>query len=178
MLTSRFTSALQLAVKAHDGQYRKYGHKVPYVTHPIAVAHIVYSSLHSVLEAKELDIITSAAVLHDVIEDTPTTAEDMAKVIGDEITELVLQVTKVSKPSDGDRATRVEIDRQHFIKASWMGGTIKLADCFHNMRDIEKQDSGFAKVYMAEKKALIPYLSGYVALKNAAMAEVNRFFMK
>ena len=65
--------------------------------------------------------------------------------------ELVDDLTDVSKPQDGNRATRKELDRQHTAKASPDAKTIKLADLISNSRSIMKDDPNFAKVYMKEK---------------------------
>ena len=77
--------ALDYATKMHEGQKRESGE--PYITHPIAVANILidlgldYSAV-------------SAALLHDCVEDTTATDEDIKRNFGDEIAELVLGVTK------------------------------------------------------------------------------------
>jgi (p)ppGpp synthase/HD superfamily hydrolase len=76
------------------------------------------------------------------------------------IYELVLQVTDVSKLSDGNRAVRKEIDRQHIAKASQFGKIIKLADIINNTASIVQHDPEFAKVYMPEKRRLLEVLIG------------------
>src|SRR5271157_433956 len=55
--------------------------------------------------------VISAAMMHDVLEDTDVMAEEMRRVFGDAITDLVLEVTDVSRPSDGKRAVRKEKDK-------------------------------------------------------------------
>ena len=62
--------------------------------------------------------IRIAAWLHDVVEDTPTLLEDVESAFGKSVAYLVDCLTDVSKPSDGNRAVRKEIDRQHLAKAS------------------------------------------------------------
>jgi hypothetical protein len=62
-------------------------------------------------------------MMHDVLEDTDVTAEEMRRVFGDAITDLVLEVTDVSRPSDGKRAVRKEKDKDHLAKSS-PGGAI------------------------------------------------------
>lgn len=68
-------------------------------------------------------------------------------------------VTDVSKPSDGNRATRKAIDRRHLSEASSEGKAIKLADTIDNTSDIVQNDPEFAVVYLQEKRLLVPALS-------------------
>ena len=87
---SMIEKAYQVAKKAHDGQVRKSGE--PYIIHPLCVA-IILADL-------ELDKESIAAgLLHDVVEDTPMTTEDLAKEFGDEVALLVDGVTKLGQLS-------------------------------------------------------------------------------
>jgi len=80
--------AYQLAKKAHEGQYRSSGE--PYITHPVAVA--------TILAKIQLDYeIIVAALLHDVIEDTPFTFEELCHLFGQTVAELVDGVSKLDK---------------------------------------------------------------------------------
>ena len=72
----------------------------------------------------------------------------------------MLELTDVSKPEDGNRATRKALDCEHLAQASNRGKTIKLADLIHNSESICQYDNGFAKVYMKEKAALLKVLVG------------------
>ena len=62
----------------------------------------------------------------------------------------MLEVTDVSKPEDGNRATRKAKDRQHLSRASNGGKLIKLADMIDNVIDISKHDPGYARVFKRE----------------------------
>ena len=87
--------AYQVAKRAHEGQLRKSGE--PYVTHPLAVAEIL----------SELGIGTTtiaAALLHDTVEDTAYSLDDVRRDFGDEIALLVDGVTKLDKLKYGDRS--------------------------------------------------------------------------
>ena len=87
---SMIEKAYQVAKKAHDGQVRKSGE--PYIIHTLCVA-IILADL-------ELDKESIAAgLLHDVVEDTPMTTEDLAKEFGDEVALLVDGVTKLGQLS-------------------------------------------------------------------------------
>lgn len=59
----------------------------------------------------------AAAYLHDVVEDTPVSIHEIREEIGPEVSELVDWLTDVSKPEDGNRRVRKELDRQHLAKA-------------------------------------------------------------
>ena len=144
--------AINFASAAHSGQKRKYS-GIPYITHPIAVMEIV-----STVEHDENMLI--AAVLHDVVEDTKRTLNDIKYYFGDDVAELVGHLTDVSKPEDGKRSIRKEIDAVHLSKACGRAKTIKLADLVHNSQSIIENDERFAKVYIAEKERLLDSLVG------------------
>lgn len=143
-----------IAMVAHDavGQKRKYTGE-PYWVHPQEVAQIV----ESVGGSPEM---IAAAHLHDVLEDTDMTADQLVDLVGPVVTDLVLWLTDISKPEDGNRKTRKAIDRDHIAKAPAMAKTIKLADLLSNTDSITKHDRAFAKVYMAEKELLLKVLRG------------------
>ena len=140
------------ATKAHESidQRRKYTGK-PYIVHPAEVASIVASVPHT-------DEMVAAAWLHDVVEDTPITLDEIYAEFGKKVGDLVEMLTDVSKPEDGNRKVRKELDRQHTAKASPEGKTIKLADLISNTSSIVKHDPNFAKVYLREKRLLLEVL--------------------
>lgn len=137
----------------HRGQVRKYTAE-PYVDHPAEVVALVRSVPHT-------DEMIAAAWLHDVVEDTEATLEDIADIFHDlSIMELVQQLTDKSKPEDGNRATRKTIDANHYAKACAAAKTIKLADVISNSKSILERDENFAKVYLPEKRFLLRFLHG------------------
>jgi (p)ppGpp synthase/HD superfamily hydrolase len=141
-----------IASAAHRKQKRKYTNE-PYIEHPMRVFLILG-------EAGEESVpIMLASILHDVLEDTDITEQEMRDLVGDEVTDLVLEVTDTSKPEDGNRAERKAIDRDHLAKSTYGGATIKLADLIDNSRDIVEGDHQFAQVYLEEKAELLPVLS-------------------
>lgn len=124
-------AALEYATLKHGGQKRVSGE--PYITHPIAVANILldlgmdYSSV-------------CAALLHDVIEDTDATEEDLREKFGDQITELVLGVTKLKKITfkSKEQEQAENFRKMFFAMAKDIRVLIiKLADRLHNMRTVE-----------------------------------------
>ena len=140
------------ATQAHQriDQRRKYNN-LPYHVHLEAVADIVAS----VTDDEEM---IAAAWLHDVVEDTPATLEDLEKEFGTNVAQLVKELTDVSRPSDGNRTKRKAIDREHIANASSSAKTIKLADLIHNSRDITRHDPHFARIYLSEVSALLNVL--------------------
>ena len=123
--------AYAVGAVAHEGQSRVSGE--PYISHPVAVARILAE-----MRMDSCSII--AAILHDVIEDTPTRKEDLAAEFGDEVAELVDGVSKLTKM---DFRTRAEAQAENFRKMMLAMVKdirviiIKLADRLHNMRTLE-----------------------------------------
>lgn len=137
---------------AHGNQMRKYTGEM-YYTHPFAVATIVETS------GADIDTIV-AAYLHDTIEDTVATYAMIKDTFNKNVANLVLEVSDVSRESDGNREKRKGLDKEHLAKASNNGKTIKLADLIHNSDSIIVHDKNFAKAYMKEKKELLKVLEG------------------
>jgi hypothetical protein len=140
------------ATRAHKRieHRRKYSDQ-PYDVHLEAVAKLVATV------SDDAETI-AAAWLHDTVEDTPATLGDIEAQFGAVVAELVEELTDVSKPGDGNRARRKEIDRQHLAQASVRAKTVKLADLIDNCRDITRHDPRFARVYLAEMGALLEVL--------------------
>lgn len=162
--------ACVFATKAHGEQKRKYTGE-PYINHPVEVAQIV-ASVTDDCEA------ICAAFLHDVVEDTPVTLQQISDAgFGPTIAKLVDELTDVSRPSDGNRRQRKALDREHLAKASPRAQTVKLADLISNSRDIMKHDPQFARVYMHEKRLLLFVLQdGDPTLYVEACQIVDDFF--
>jgi hypothetical protein len=147
------TRARVFATQAHRriNQLRKYT-KQPYDAHLSSVVEIVW-------EVSDDPEMVAAAWLHDVVEDTPATLEDVEREFGRPVMELVEQLTDVSLPSSGNRARRMLINREHLARASARAKTVKLADLIDNARDICKHDPRFAATYLAEMAALLVVLA-------------------
>jgi (p)ppGpp synthase/HD superfamily hydrolase len=145
-------AADEFAAKAHGdiGQVRKYTGE-PYIVHPREVA----ATLANMGFRAE---VVAAALLHDTVEDTPVTVEDIVEVFGPEVAKLVWEVTDQSRLQDGNRKVRKEIDRKHLARASGDGQSIKLADLLNNLSSIFTQDKDFSKVIYHEVTALLPNL--------------------
>jgi GTP pyrophosphokinase len=132
--------AYQIAKRAHEGQLRKSGE--PYITHPLAVAEIL-SELG--IGAKTI----AAALLHDTVEDTDYSLDELRSDFGDEVALLVDGVTKLDKLKYGEDA-QAETVRKMVVAMSRDIRVIliKLADRLHNARTW-----GFVETSSAERKA-------------------------
>jgi len=124
-------SVYDLADAAHQGQHRASGES--YIAHPVAVARI--------LAEMEMDRQTiAAALLHDVVEDTLVTSDEIATTFGDEIAQLVDGVTKLTRiPYQSKEDAQVENLRKMFMAMARDIRVIivKLADRLHNMRTLQ-----------------------------------------
>jgi (p)ppGpp synthase/HD superfamily hydrolase len=140
------------AAKAHASidQRRKYTGE-PYIVHPVAVAALVRSVPHT-------PEMVAAAYLHDVVEDTPVTIEEIEREFGSQVAELVGWLTDVSKPEDGNRRVRKHKDLLHTAQAPAAAKTIKIADLIDNTLTIRDRDPAFWSVYRREKMALLEVL--------------------
>lgn len=163
-------AAYQFAKAAHGDQKRKYTGE-PYIGHPVAVARIVAAV------TDDCEMIC-AALLHDVLEDTSATYDDLVSSgFGHSIASLVLELTDISKPEDGNRAARKALDRAHIARASDRAQTVKLADLIDNAGSITKYDPHFARVYMREKGLLLTVLTkGDESLRDRAFGIVESYY--
>jgi (p)ppGpp synthase/HD superfamily hydrolase len=141
-----------MAAHAAVGQRRKYTGE-PYIVHPAEVAKIVAGVPGSTPD------MVAAAWLHDVVEDTGCTYNDIHMGFGTDIATLVGWLTDVSKPEDGPRWFRKKMDREHTAAAPAEAQTIKLADLISNTKSIVAHDKKFAKVYLEEKRLLLDVMT-------------------
>jgi guanosine-3',5'-bis(diphosphate) 3'-pyrophosphohydrolase len=125
--------AWRVGADAHAGQMRKSGE--PYITHPVAAA--------TILAEQGVDVETLvAAILHDTIEDTPLTRDDIAEPFGATVAELVEGVTKLDKLQFRDRQEAAAESFRKMMLAMALDLRvilIKLADRLHNMRTLGSQ---------------------------------------
>lgn len=122
---SKVERAISFAKYFHEGQFRKSGE--PYITHPIAVAHILLRYCFT----------TSAicgALLHDVIEDTCCTYEQIASEFGDRTAEIVHRLTRIR---DGKKITIAEWVQEANINKDKEVNQIKICDRIHNIYTVE-----------------------------------------
>ena len=120
--------ALLFATEQHDGQVRR-GTALPYITHPVAVSYIVAQFKRS----RHLPDLVTAAILHDVLEDTETSFADLATRFTPLVASLVQELTS-------DAAEIARVGKREYLKSKMVGISsyalvIKLADRLHNISD-------------------------------------------
>lgn len=165
---------------AHGEQKRKYTPD-PYIVHPIRVMEICRSRTSD-------SCILSAALLHDVLEDTPVTETDLLDFLRDAMSEqdaqrtlrLVVELTDVYVKSafpQFNRRKRKDLERQRIALTSPDSQTIKYADIIDNCREIVRHDRDFARVFLNECRATLKVIaSGDQALYEEARKIVDAGF--
>lgn len=147
--------ALGFATHKHDGQLRKYTNE-PYIVHPVAVMEILKDiGFH--------ESVLCAALLHDTVEDTNTTIQEIEEDFGILIARMVGDLTDVytseAYPNIG-RKNRKKLECYRLLKVQGNSKSIKLADLIDNTKSIIEGDISFAKVYMQEMEELLFVLEG------------------
>jgi len=122
--------AARFAARRHHGQFRKGSEPEPYIVHPLEVAHL----LAGVGGVQDPDLLI-AALLHDTIEDTDTTEEEITELFGERVAKIVLEVTDdKSLP----KAARKELQVEHAPHISDEAKQLKMCDKISNIGDILK----------------------------------------
>ena len=126
--TTLLLKTVTFAAEKHVNQRRKNATKSPYINHPIGVANILSE------EAGVTDLVTlQGALLHDTVEDTNTTFEEIESLFGKAVCDVVRDVTdNKSLPKDQRKMEQV----RHAPHTSDRAKLVKLADKLHNLRDI------------------------------------------
>ena len=149
-LNENALKALRFATAAHKGQTRKSGD--PYISHPKEVARFVKQFKKS----NNLSALIQAAYLHDTIEDTDTTHEDLVKQFGGLVADMVKELTS-------DKEAIQALGKGEYIagkmaKMSSWALVVKLADRLANVQDIDSRPSEFQRRYAAQTKQAIDRL--------------------
>lgn len=135
---------------AHKKQRRKYTGE-PYIIHPRRVEAKVAQ------HPKATTKMRAASKLHDVREDTWVDEITLRAIFGDEITDLVMELTNPSKQMDVNTTTRRDrkaVDLAHLKEVSWEAKIIKLCDRIDNLRDLSRAKTDFRRKYASESFAL------------------------
>ena len=163
----RYEKILEYATAAHAGQKRKYTDD-DYIIHPIAVAKLVQAQGGD-------DNMINAALLHDVLEDTPVTHAELRTILhnilsiesAEDVLSLVVELTDVFTKEafpEYNRDSRKQFEALRLAYVSDRAKAIKRADIEHNSESILDHDPEFAKVFLKEKKNLLEKMSLKVAI--------------
>ena len=152
--------AYEFAAKMHKEQFRKSGE--PYIIHPIQVA-IILTTIYA-----DSDTIC-AALLHDVLEDTNCTDEQMEELFGTEVTRLVQGVTKLSKINfSTENEYLIDYYKKIIVGISEDVRVIivKLADRLHNMRTLWALPEAKQKVKAKESLEILAPIAHHLGIHN------------
>ena len=162
--------AKRLAEKSHQGQFRKF-EDTPFVQHPIQVARILKSAAEEATEE-----IVAAVLLHDTVEDTGVTYEQIESCFGARVAKLVKELTT-------DKEKRNKYGKSKYLgwKMANMSDsalTIKLCDRYHNVQKIEETPKKFRKRYSKETRKTILILLRRRTLTFAQRRIVKQILQK
>ena len=130
-LTETVIKAMWFAAEKHRHQRRKDPARTPYINHPLNVLHILWFEGGVRDEA-----VLAAGLLHDTVEDTDTSFEELEAVFGSKIRAVVEEVTDDRSKSSSERKQRQILTAPHASKEAKL---VKLADKISNLRDISSQ---------------------------------------
>lgn len=121
-------SAISFAAHKHSAQRRKDKAESPYINHPIALAHLLATT-------GGIDdlVVLQAAILHDTVEDTEATREELVQLFGEKVASVVMEVTDDKNVL---KARRKELQVEHAPHKSREAALVKLADKTCNLRDV------------------------------------------
>lgn len=127
-MNNKLLAAIAFAAQKHRDQRRKDESASPYINHPIALANFLANE-----GGIDDERVLIAAILHDTIEDTETSEQELVREFGQEIASIVLEVTD-DKSLPKDERKRLQIE--HAASLSRRAKLVKLADKVCNLRDI------------------------------------------
>ena len=158
--------ALEFASLKHRDQRRKDADASPYINHPIALANVLAGE-GGVTD----DVVLVAAILHDTLEDTQTTAAELREHFGEKIAEVVGEVTDDKKLLKEERK-RLQIE--HAASISREAKLVKLADKICNVRDVA--DHPPAKWDLARRREYFDWAKAVVDNMRGTHTELERRF--
>lgn len=154
--------AIRLAMQAHAGQFRA-GTSIPYVVHPLECAGLLAS-----LGASET--VQAAAVLHDVVEDTPVTLSQVEAVCGPRVAVLVAEVTDPAELTGVEaKARQMRLAREGGYSPEAL--VLKVADCVSNARDLTRRPVAWEEVKLIRYTR---FLGAFVSVARAQSPVAER----
>lgn len=168
------------ASNAHEGQIRKYTGE-SYITHPKAVAELVDSFWKESFGEEAPAEVYAASLLHDVVEDTDMTLDDIERLFGTTVAQYVYFLTKPHNVA-GNRALRKALFNKQLELAPIEAKIIKFFDMFHNCESIKEHDPKFFKVVREEMINTLAAMElhkgatlGYTEAKRVAVEKTEDF---
>lgn len=163
--TPQIKKAIQYAAHKHDGHKRLGAEGLPYLTHLLSVALLV-------AEDGADDDVVAAALLHDTIEDTQTTHEELSAAFNERVAELVLEVTEKKELSWEERHERY---LEHLETASDEALLIAIADKIDNIEDklaaLEREGSSFLGGFARRPQAYVDFYGKCLAIAERRLPE-------
>jgi guanosine-3',5'-bis(diphosphate) 3'-pyrophosphohydrolase len=159
-------SAIDFAAHKHRGQLRKGTEGVPYISHPVAVAEVIARV------GRVTDLTTLlAAILHDTVEDTDTSADELREKFGSDVTAVVLEVTD-DKTLPKEERKRLQV--VHAPKSSKRAKIVKLGDKIVNVRDVGRDPP--ARWSVERRREYVAWAEQVVVGCRGANAALERHF--
>ncbi|KAK9874549.1 hypothetical protein WA026_005388 [Henosepilachna vigintioctopunctata] len=179
MMESRITMELiecvNFAAIKHKNQRRSDPQRTPYINHPIGVAYILTN------EAKVTDLnVIKAAILHDTVEDTDTSFDEILGIFGKEVRDIVIEVTD-DKTLPKDERKQLQIE--HAPGSSREAKLVKLADKLYNLRDLNRSTTvGWTtkrvQEYFEWSKKVVDGLRGTNAVLESRLDNIYEQYIK
>jgi len=156
---------LEFARDKHEGSVRKFT-GLPYIVHCCNVASICS------LYAQGVSEVVETAYLHDTIEDTDTTFNELVDLFGYDVADSVVFLTNVDK-SAGNRAKRKALDNDRLANSNHIAQTVKLADILDNVPSMLLHKPEFGKRHLREKLDTLKILDR----ANPVLLELTRDYL-
>lgn len=156
--------ALALAAERHRHQRRKDRERSPYINHPLAVVQMMWDA------GVRDEVALIAGVLHDIIEDTPTTRHEIAAMFGEAV---AVVVEEVSDDKSLPKERRKQLQVEHAAQLSTAAKLVKIADKACNLRDMNDRPPDWSEERCAEYYA---WAARVVAEIRGTHTELERLF--
>lgn len=165
----KITKAIEFATKKHKGQTRESNDNEPYINHVMRVYNTIIQYGYGVDEN-----VAIAAILHDTVEDTNTSYEEICNEFGSIVMNYVLLLTNTVSSRQVGRHAYHEVNFHRIVNAPRQVQAIKIADMMDNLSDVATTfDKKFAEKYLDEKVSIVEAISSkwynqpmYIDLKN------------
>lgn len=162
-----FADIIEFSIVKHKGQTRK-GDGSPYISHPMSVAHRVKKLKK---KSKNVWFLAGSAMLHDTVEDTDTTVDEIAERFGHHVAALVAELTL--DKTQYEKIGKTRYLSEHMTGMSSYALTVKLCDRLDNVLDMEDMDEEFINRYHEETIAILTYLQ-----RNRKLTKTQRKLVK